>query len=110
MIKRPLIEIAPLTASAEKKRTMAKTELQQLTSHIRTIQNWTNEQSVLALQDVFISLNELDQQINNEKWDELKKALAENKELRDTDVQQFLSRKALAKKGYWYWNPENWEK
>lgn len=87
---------------------MATTEQNRLKAELATIQNWTDEQSVMALQASFFSLLELDREANATEWAAIKTALAENKALKDIDVREFLTRKDLSKQGAWWFNPGNW--
>ncbi len=87
---------------------MAKTEIEELRANLETIVKWKEGRSVNALLDTFIQLNFLDVKANKEEWQKIKEALATNSELKDEDVRQYLTVKAFAKKGFWWWDPENW--
>jgi len=87
---------------------MAATEKTELKAHLTTIQEWTDEQSVHVLQNTFFALIELEAKTNTVLWVHIKKALADSKALKDIDVRDFITRKDLSKKGYWWFNPTNW--
>jgi len=41
-------------------------------------------------------------------WDEFRKALSENAQMKEQELLEFLTSKDYAREGYWWFDPEEW--
>lgn len=89
---------------------MAKDERQLLEQAIEEVRNFdADRRSPYSIEFLFLQLNDADQSDNLELWDELRRALANSRQISRKDPKQFLERPYFSGQGYWWWNPLEWQ-
>lgn len=85
-----------------------ETEQQKRLKHaIAVVCEWEEPAPATELHVVFSDLMDLDQSKDIELWDELRRALAENPELKYPVHRRQVGSTAHPLR-YWWWDPKNW--
>lgn len=87
---------------------MARTDKQELTHAAGIIREWDPAGTVVELEHTFFILNDIDRGSYADQWQLVRDALNENSDLSNAAIRANLSRKNLARQGYWWWNPSEW--
>ena len=87
---------------------MKRTERQELIHAANIIRDWDPAGTVIELERTFFILNDIPGTRYTEEWESIRRALNENESLSNAVIRDNLSRKNLARKGYWWWDPEMW--
>lgn len=83
-----------------------------LKNTIRSLENYKLERSVFSIVDDFMQLmlycpiNEHDPKL----WEELRNALAENPNLHEKDLIEYVCDDKYAKEGFWWYDYNEWKK
>lgn len=88
---------------------MANNEEKLLQKTIEEARAYQAERSPYSLEYYLMQLNEANQSENKALWAALRAAMAENSALKLKAQTEFFTRPSLAKKGYWWWNPQAWK-
>lgn len=87
---------------------MATAQQRELKHAIAVISEWDESAPDQEVAAVFSDLMELDQEKDKELWNKFKSSLASNKDLESPRIRSQISQPILSWKGYWWWNPKNW--
>ncbi len=85
-----------------------KSERERLNWAIGLLREWEEPYQWAEVENVFLHLDELDRSANAGLWAELRRVLTTNEAFRDPDLQRFLRNERLARKGHWWYDPNQW--